>query len=347
MGFGVWTRANVTWLLGSLLLAGAIVLGKRVWIPLRHSAALTAGGLIGGAPFLWYQIRSRGATFAYINSTNVPEPLFDLVRHRLRMLSQTLLSDAELRLMWNGPVLPLWQTILFSSVVAFAVATSLWSGGLPESARTPRRVAAWCFLSLLACMLLSRLLISDHHLIALIPIATVLVVASAQDCQRRWPRMRYVFAFIGFTYLGSALYWDLTAARRIRSTGGVGVWSNAIDKVASYLQRNYKGRQIKVLDWGLNNNLFVLSGGKVISSEVFWGATAERSGMGKLWKDEISPGDVYLLHTPEVTAYPEAEEGFRRALAASALPFRRTRFNQRNGAGYAEVLEILAPTPVP
>jgi hypothetical protein len=196
-------------------------------------------------------------------------------------------------------------------------------------------------------MLLSRLLISDHHLIALIPIATVLVVASAQDCQRRWPRMRYVFAFIGFTYLGSALYWDLTAARRIRSTGGVGVWSNAIDKVASYLQRNYKGRQIKVLDWGLNNNLFVLSGGKVISSEVFWGATAERSGMGKLWKDEISPGDVYLLHTPEVTAYPEAEEGFRRALAASALPFRRTRFNQRNGAGYAEVLEILAPTPVP
>ena len=69
--------------------------------------------------------------------------------------------------------------------------------------------------------------------------------------------------------------------------------------------------------------------------------------MGKLWKDEISPGDVYLLHTPEVKAYPEAEEGFRRALAASALPFRRTRFNQRNGAGYAEVLEILAPTPVP
>ncbi len=100
-----------------------------------------------------------------------------------------------------------------------------------------------------------------------------------------------------------------------------------------------------MLDWGLNNSLFVLSGAKIQSIEVFWGASAERSGMGKFWEDEISPGDVYVLHAPEIAVFSQGEVGFRRALAASALPFRRTQFRQNSGAGYAEVLEILAPMP--
>ena len=345
MGFGVWTRANIIWMLGSLLVAGVIVLGRRMWIPLRQWAALAAGGVIGGAPLLWYEIRSRGATLAFIRSSNIAEPLSHLVSERLKMLSQTLLSDAELRLAWGGPPLPLWQPLLFSAVVAFAIASALWSGGLPQSARTSRRVAALSFLFLLACMLFSRLNISDHHLISLIPIAAVLAVAAAQDTLQRWPSTRYGIAFIGVACLGSALYWDVAAVRSIRSTGGVGLWSNAIDKVTVYLRRNVHGKQVKVLDWGLNNNIFVLSAGKIASTEIFWGATVERSGFGKLWQDEISPGDVYLLHAPEVAVFPQAAQGFRQALAASALPFRRTQFRQKSGAGYAEVLEILAPTP--
>ena len=41
-------------------------------------------------------------------------------------------------------------------------------------------------------------------------------------------------------------------------------------------------------------------------------------------------------------AFPEPAEGFERALAASGLPFRRTRFTQNSGAGFAEALEILS-----
>ena len=44
--------------------------------------------------------------------------------------------------------------------------------------------------------------------------------------------------------------------------------------------------------------------------------------------------------------FPKRERGFRRVLAASALPFRRTQFRQKSGAGYAEALEILKPAPV-
>ena len=124
------------------------------------------------------------------------------------------------------------------------------------------------------------------------------------------------------------------------------MWSNAVDGLVSYLQSNYPGKTIKVLDWGLNNNLFVLSNAKIRSVEVFWGATSERSGSGKSWADEISSGEIYVLHSKNVVAAPDAQEGFLRSLTASRFPFRRTQFQQNNGEGYAEVVEILNSSSV-
>jgi hypothetical protein len=337
MGFGVWSRANIAWLLGSVLLAGVIVLGKRILIPWRDLAGMAMGGIIGGAALLWYEIRSRGATFAFMRSTN-QESLLSLAGHRFLLMSQTFLYDSEHRYMWGGRALPLWQTLLFSSVVVFALGVCLLGSGI----RKPARMAAVIFVALLACMLSSRLNISDHHLIALVPIAALLVVVAAQECCRRWPIARVVAGAIAVIYFTSALYWNLTAARQMRLTGGVGIWSNAIDSVCGYLQKSYPGRRIKVLDWGFQNSFFVLSNAKLASTEIFWGATVERSGSGKLWSDEVTPGDIYVLHSPGLVQFPEAGQGLARALTASALPVRRTEFRQNSGAGYAEVLEIVA-----
>src|SRR4051794_36873099 len=59
-GFGIWTRANLVWLLAAAAVAGIIVLGRRVLVPARHLAAICVGGILGGAVFLWYEIRSGG-----------------------------------------------------------------------------------------------------------------------------------------------------------------------------------------------------------------------------------------------------------------------------------------------
>jgi len=340
MGFGVWSRANIAWLLGSALLAGAIVLGKRMLIPWRHLCVMATGGIIGGAPLLWYEINSRGATFAFMRS-GASESLLSLAAHRFHLLSQTLLYDSEHRRMWTELPMPLWQKLFFSSVVVFALSFCLLSAGI----RKPGRIAALIFLFLLACMLSSRLNISDHHLIALVPIAALLVVVTAQECSRRWPVARLVAGAIATIYLSAAMYWNLTAAYQIRSTGGVGIWSNAIDSVCSQLQKSYPGRSIKVLDWGFQNSFFVLSNAKLSSTEIFWGATVERSGSGKVWSDEVAAGDIYVLHSPGLVQFPEAGQGLARALTASALPVRRIEFRQKSGAGYAEVLEIVASLP--
>ncbi len=246
--------------------------------------------------------------------------------------------------MWDGPDLPLWQTLSFSSVVLFALYACLTSGRTSKQEGIAfGRLAAWTFLFLLTCMLVSRFNVSDHHLIALIPIAAVLVAIAARDSYRRWPKARYLVGAIAVLYLGSAMQWNLAAARQIRSTGGVRLWSNAIDSVSGYLQRNHSERTVKILDWGFQHSLFVLSNSRIASTELFWGASVERSGSGKLWRDEISPGDIYVLHLKGLVLFPEATEGFSRALAASAHSLRRTQFREKGGAPYAEVVEVLIP----
>ena len=344
MGLGVWSRANFAWLVGSAILAGAIVLGRKALLPLRWLAALIGGGVAGAAALLSYEIRSAGATFEFSRVMADPKPLLQLAGYRLYLLSQVLVSDSEHREIWNAPTLPLWQAVIFTTVVATALYVCLRSRTLPELRRMEYgRMAALTFLLLLACMFQSRLNVTEHHLIALVPIAALVVVIAAREVYRRWPNARYAIAAVAVLYVITALQWNLAAAGQIRSTGGVRWWSNAIDPLTSYLERNREGKNIKVLDWGLNNNLFVLSNGRIRSAELFWGATVERSGSGKLWKDELASGDIYVLHAPPLGQSPDAAEGFRRALAASAWTLRRTEFRQKNGAGYAEVVEILAP----
>jgi Dolichyl-phosphate-mannose-protein mannosyltransferase len=341
MGFGVWSRANVAWLLGAALLASAIVLGKRIFVPWRHLVALTGGGLAGGGLLLCYEIRSHGATFAFMRAMNNSQPMLHLVAHRLNLLSRTILSDSEHRDMWDGPDLPLWQTVPFSIIVIFALFACLrWGSVSIKAGAVFGRVAGLTFVFLLSCMLFSRLNISDHHLVALLPIAAVLVVLAARDSCQRWRRARYVAGAIAMLYLVLALSLNHTAARQIRSTGGVRLWSNAIDSISRYLQTHSPGRSVKLLDWGFQHNLFVLSNSRIASEEIYWAASLERSGSGKLWSNEISPGDVYVIHSPGLVLIPEARKGFLAALIASDLPFRRIQFNQNNGQGYAEVLEV-------
>ena len=146
---------------------------------------------------------------------------------------------------------------------------------------------------------------------------------------------------IAVFYLASALRWDLRAADQIWSTGGLGLGSNAIDTLADYLERNCQGKRIKVLDWGLSNNLFVLSGSRISAAELFWGGYSRAHWIRDALEERDLPGDVYVLHSPGLVQFPAAGDGFRRSLAASGLPYRRTEFYQKGGARYAAVVEIL------
>jgi hypothetical protein len=154
-----------------------------------------------------------------------------------------------------------------------------------------------------------------------------------------------VASLVVVMYVGSAAYWDWCAARAFRATGGVGSWSDAIFSVSDYLHTNLSGREVNILDWGLKNNLFVLSNGKLEAPEMFWGATPLGTSSGVPWRDVISRGGVFLTNSPGNINFPAATNGVLSALATAGYASHRVEFRQGTGAPYAEIIEVFPGIP--
>ncbi len=343
MGIGNWNRLNFSWFLGSVLVAALIAFRKRLWIPIRHIAAAAAGSLVGVFPMLWFQIRSRWAIVEFMKGVQVQESPGRVFLSRILMIfSGLFISDPEQREIWNGPSGPVWQLVLFPTVVLFSLVVCLALKGLRSENDTAwRRAAALTFVIFALLLLTSRLLIEYHHLVMLLPIAAIVVVLAFRELMARWRRAGAFALAIAFLYGASASYWDFSLARGIERTGGVGIWSNAIYQVNDRLNADYAGREIRILDWGLQNNLFVLSNAKLKSIELFWGATTERSGgIDASWSELVAAGGVYLSNADSNLHMPEATRGFWAALAASKRPYKLIEFRQGSGERYAQLIEV-------
>jgi hypothetical protein len=320
MGFGIWARANFLWLLLAVAAALILVLRRRALPPVAHLAAIGAGGATGGAPFLIYQIVSGGGTWEAIGMFATTETLWQKLATRWAMFSEVLLSDREHRAIWGGPPLPDWQAWLFPAIVLSATVVCL------ASRKPLARVFALAFLIMGSLLFFSRLPVAEHHLIVLVPLAAVISVLGADIAWNRRTRIAIVLAAV--VYFGCALHWQMSAWRRISETGGVGQWSDAVYPLAEHLMENYPGVELKILDWGLQNNLYMLTGGKLRSREMIdypAGAAAR--------------GGVFLINGPANRNFPQATEAFLKELETLSPKARRSRVRQRNGAVYAEIID--------
>ena len=117
----------------------------------------------------------------------------------------------------------------------------------------------------------------------------------------------------------------------------MGQWSVAVFSLAEYLQQKYPTQDIKVLDWGLEDNLFVLSDGKIHAREIYGDVT---SPADPRWEGEIRKGGVFLMNGPFNRQFPAASTGFLDALAAARPAMRRFSIPQRSGVPYAMILDI-------
>ncbi len=256
IGLGVWARANYVWMLGALFAALVISVGRRLLVPLSHWAAFAIGGIVGGLPFLAYQVLSGGGTWEAVGMFPVAGTLAQRLQHRLWMLSETVLSNGEHHRVWGGPVsLPLWQLWLFPLVIAASCVACVAF----KKPGVLARVAGLTLVFYTSAYFFSSLPIGEHHLMTLVPIAAMVVVLG-------WQRMappHFVVILIAAVYVGSAIYWSSAALAGLRRTGGVGPWSDGIFALTERLRADFPGREIKVLDWGLQNSIYVLSNGQV------------------------------------------------------------------------------------
>src|SRR5712692_6593557 len=297
MGLGVWARANFVWLLVAVFASALIVLGRRIWQPASHWAAATLGGAIGCAPFLLYQVISRGGTWEAIGMFTSRETLRQLISARLVMFSETLLSDREHRAIWDGPALHDWQRWLFPGVVFVGClvcfgANSRWV-----------RCCIFAFLFLDGFLFLSRMPVAEHHLIVLVPLAAILTVCASFTIASQYRWGRSVAVCLAIVYFGSAIYWQVAAVRGVWRSGGVGQWSDAVFALSEYLQQKYPGKEIKILDWGLQNNLYILSDGKISSREIYDDGSGEQR-----WIEQIRQGEIFLMNGPANRQFPAATE---------------------------------------
>src|SRR5579864_30982 len=310
MGLGVWSRANFIWLMISIVGAAVVVLRRKLLGPAGHWLAWIGGGLLGGLPFLVYQIYSSGGTWVATNMFIAREPWADRLRTRLVLLSETLLTDREHRAMWDGPAMPAWQRWMFPAVVVLGLIVclamsrrwgkvqSLWAQGV-----------ALTFLFLALFHFFSKTQIAEHHLIILVPLAAMVVVLACSILQARFRWGLVVSAVVAVVYLGSVVYWQFGTIRGLHRTRGVGPWSDAIYRLARELPQKYPTQEIKILDWGLESNLYVLTDARLHTREIY---SDEAHGP---WPGEIRRGGVFLLNGPDNRQFPAACEAFLKALA--------------------------------
>ena len=342
-GIGVWARANVLWLLASGIVAALLAFGRRAVPARRHIAAMMIGGSLGALPLIAYEVGSRLATLRFIASTrtSLSGPL---IAQRLRALVELMISDGEQRGIWAGPPLPRWgiaiEAVLVTLVLLCAVIRI--RSGDPAISRW-RRAFALSAVLLTIILLTSRLGIQQHHLAAVLPLAlSALAILSIEVVRHLRPAILPLGALaVGFAVL--CLSWDARIDRGLRQTGGKRVFSSAVYDLDEYLESHHVPTdRLKILSWGLRNNLYVISRGSVYGSELFWGATKARSSRGMSWDSEIRDGGSFLffLFPTGSPALEAAAEGFSEALRGYDGPRRERLFADRSGDPFARLVEI-------
>jgi hypothetical protein len=342
-GIGVWARANVLWLLAAAAAAGLIVFGRRALPRAAHAGALLMGGVLGGAPLLVYEMRSGLGTLGFIRGTRAPLSA-SLLAERLRALADVMVSDREQKIVWGGPEAEPWELSLGAGLLALtllAVFVPLGSRD-PERSRW-RRAFAVAALVLAGIVVTSRLHIQQHHLVGVLPLAFSAVTILAVEWAERSRAARAALAACAVGLAALFLSWDLRIDRGIRETGGRRVFSSAIEDVSRYVaSHGIPPDRLKILNWGFQNNLYVLSGGRVYGAELFGGPSKAVSRRGLTWEDEIRDGGAFLVFEfpmgPPLLS--DAAAGFREALARHRGPYREERFVERSGIPYARIVEI-------
>jgi hypothetical protein len=342
-GLAVWARANLLWLLASGAAAALVVFGRRVVPDRRALRALAAGSLLGVLPLVWYEAASWLATLRYMASARQPLT-WALVAERLKRLADCAISDREQRVIWGGPPIGAWELAVGAALLGLSL-LALFVPADPDRLAWAkwRRAFALTALFLTAIVMTSRLNVSQHHSMAVVPLAFAALAILAVERAGRHRAVAPLVAAGAGALAVLFLAWDVRIDRGLRATGGIRAFSSAIDDVAAHLAAHpVAPDRLKILNWGIQNNLYVVSGGAAHGTELFWNATRKRTQQGRLWEDEIRDGGAFLLFAFPMgpPSIADGAAGFTEALARHGARQRETVFRERSGAPYARLIEI-------
>jgi hypothetical protein len=243
--------------------------------------------------------------------------------------------------MWGNVPLPQWQLWFFPVLVGAACAVCLFlRRATNQDSQMAARVAAVTLVLLGVLLFSSRLEVGEHHMIAMLPWAVVVVVVACSLIRERYRWGRLLTVALAGLYCVLAVYWNVASIRGLRSTGGIGDWSDGSVALARHLDEEPPSGELKVLDWGLRRELYVLTDGRQNPRGLFSEASGEYTDKNKSWSQQIQEGGVFLFNGPEHRHFPAITSAFLNALAQFRPITRRYTAFERDGSTYAQVVEI-------
>lgn len=340
-GFAIWCRMNLLWLVLAAGLSAVLVLRRSLRPSLSLVVSFAAGGFFGAIPLLLYVAGSINTIGQSLSSVQWQATAWQIISYAGPQLAETLLSDPEHRSIWMGPAVPLWQLIFIGSVAATSLLACLIVQHGPRHLVAWRRIIALTAIFYLLMTLASRTPVAGHHLVALVPFVAILICAAPWQYLSSWQWIRPLLLTAALIYFGLAGYWNLQAAQGIRETNGTKSWSNAVLKVSDFLQRFYPGSQVKILDWGLAQNLYFLSETRIPVTEIFWNAPlANSSDEQERWDKIVKEGGLFLTNAPSNLHFPAATRALLNSLGRSGQKYETKVFHEKTGAVFAVLYDI-------
>lgn len=329
-GLALFDKGTYLWFLAGLAPAVWIVFRKEALRPLtlRTVSIFMIFFCVGASPFIHFNIKSRGASF-----------------HRQRLESRRTLGNVVTKIECLGDTLngtdTYWRTV--GQPLAFGLLSrtnSLLRGNLlplllliatPIALASPRQ--RWAKVLLLASVgiFLQSLIFKNaggsHHFMIAYPfpqavVAWTFVYGFARLRERFRPDKARIgvalLAIVCLTPLVLDFAMDILYVKAFAQTGGRKYWTDAVYDLAAFAQKHPEKRFV-LLEWGLHNQLFLLSKGTIRRKEAFWDlAGSEREAQTALSKLFTDPSNLYVIYSPRYNT-PEIAERFHAEVKRQGL----------------------------
>lgn len=326
------------------------------WVSWSHGVAAVVGLAVGAWPLLVYNWPDL-PTLRFILRNLVTTELYgysnlELGPHVARQWIGWIRTIGGETFDYSGrPGLPVGAVLMLWSVVVTMEA--LWRrrrDRRPAAVDTARAFLVSAVFTMVSVSAVTTSHSGPGYLLMLLPAAWMLVGMTLRDAALatggHWTtrRLRTLVVAFGVVTIGYQGVMNVRVVRALHNSGGSGMWSDAVARLAVVLEEEFRGRQVVAMDWGIARNLVVLTDGRLRPREAF-----ERRPAPVAYRDAIcssllsDPSRVFLYHAPPHIAFPGLWERCLDLAADSRMTIRRERvFRTRTGE---PVLEIYTARP--
>ncbi len=363
-GLGLFDKVTFAW----FVVAMAVALPVSYWpavrgrLSRRSLLAGVAGLLLGAAPLLAYNLYFRARTLEGQKTIALPSPT--QLSSRKAVLEGTLdgsepyiffnsLSRGEFASEETGSLADRFlprRTLTWYGWLAAIIATVVCLFTRRCSHRQPKILVLALSLLITGMIVVTVRATGPHHALMLYPLPQLLISSVLVDLgdwlSRKIPsvsaiRLTGTVVIVAFLIPQTGM-----AVRYLRSfqrDGGGGYWSDAIYRLADFALRN-PDRQFILMEWGFQNQLQVLGGGRISMRELFPLLKRIPEGQARraaLLSWLLRDGSYYVFHHPRF-----GQDGslglFERVVLDNGLIARVVQtFFQRNGEPIYVVYEVL------